>query len=125
MPPAKDVAAHPHPPACYPFCTLPHCFCQSFPSRPNIEPESFRDVRLIYVEGLTKICQSQRSMERVHICENPLMEAWYTNSGQSLLGDKFCSDLVYTRSFDESMFQTILHNERVILIGNPSSRKSV
>ena len=76
-------------------------------------------------EELTKICQSMRSMERVRICDDPVMEACHTTSGQSLLGDTFCSDVLFIRSFYEKLFQIVRHNRRVILIGNPGISKSV
>jgi hypothetical protein len=99
---------------------------QSSLTLPIIEPEKFMDFKLSKSQELTKICQSLRSMERVRICEDPVMEACYTTSGQNLLGPKsLCSDVLFIRSFYERLFELIRLNWRVILIGNPGISKSV
>ena len=93
---------------------------------PIIEPEAFKSKKLIKAEELTKVCQSLRSMEKVRICEDPVMEAWYSTNGQSLpLGhDALCSDVLYIRPCYEKLFQTIRQNRRVVLTGSPGISKS-
>jgi hypothetical protein len=108
------------------LCALSRHLSQSSPSLPIIEPEKFRDFKLAKSRELTKICHSLRSMERVRICDDPVLEACYTTSGQSLLGPKsFGSDVLFIRSFYERLFELIRLNWRVILIGNPGISKSV
>ena len=78
------------------------------------------------MEELTKICKAMRSAEKVRICEDPVMEAYRTTDGQSLLPDvKFCSDVVFVRPFYENIFNIIRQYDRVILIGNPGISKSM
>ena len=74
---------------------LPMMSSEKSHNLPIIEPEAFKDIKPIKAEELTKVCQSLRSMERVRISEDPVMEAWCTTNGQSLLlGDEFCSDVI-------------------------------
>ena len=94
---------------------------------PIIEPEAFKDIKPIKAEELTKVCQSLRSMGKVRICEDPVMESWYCIDGQSLpLGhDALCSYVLFIRPFYENLFQTIRQNRRVVLTGSPGTSKSV
>ena len=92
---------------------------------PIIEPELFKRFKLTEQPELTKICQSLRSLERVRICEEPVLEAWFTTSGQSFLDGKFCPDVLFVRSFYEQLFQTIRLNRNVALLGNPGNCKTV
>ena len=89
-------------------------------------PDAFKSIKLIKAEELTKVCQSLRSMERVRISEDPVMEAWCTTNGQSLLlGDEFCSDVLFIRPCYENLLQTMRQNRRVVLTGSPCISKSV
>ena len=93
---------------------------------PIIEPALLEDFELIKVEGRTKVCQSLRSMERVRISEDPVMEAWCTTNGQSLLlGNELCSDVLFIRPCYENLFQTIRQHRRVVLTGRSGIGKSV
>ena len=88
-------------------------------------PDAFQNIKLIKTEELTKVCQSLRSMEKVRICEDPVMEAWCTTNGQSLLlGNEFCSDVLFIRPCYEKLFQTIRKNDSVVLTGSPGISKS-
>ena len=102
------------------------CFRRSSVGLPIIEPESFKDFKLRKNEELTRVCQSLRSLKNERICENPVVEAWYTADGQSILpGDELCPDVLFVRSFYDRLFQIIRQNRRVILTGNPGISKSV
>ena len=93
---------------------------------PIIEPALFEEFNLFEDKESTKVCQSLHSMEKVRICEDPVIEAWCTTNGQSLLlGDEFCSDVLFIRSFYENLFQTIRQNRRVVLTGRSGTSKSV
>ena len=93
---------------------------------PIISPEAFERRRLFRMEGLTKICQSLRSAERVRITEDPVMEALCTrNEERLLLGDELFPDVLFIRSCYEELFQTIRMNHHVILTGSPGISKSV
>ena len=93
---------------------------------PIIKPERFKKFELETDEQLTRVCQSLRSLKKERICKAPLVEAWYTTDGQSiLLGDKLCPDVLFVRSHHGKLFQKIRHNDRVILTGNPGISKSV
>jgi hypothetical protein len=95
-------------------------------SLPTLWPEALMDFKLPQNPPLTKMCQSLRSMERVRICEEPVMEAFYTASGQSILdSDSIGSDVLFIRPFYERLFELIRLNRRVILVGNPGISKSV
>lgn len=82
------------------------------------QPEASRDIKLPKMLELAKICLSLRSIEGVCGCDDPAMEAWYSISGQSLLGNKFCSDALFFHTFYEMGFQTIQYNQRAILTEN-------
>ena len=93
---------------------------------PIIEPAIFKTFELSEDEPLTNICQALRSMERVRICEDPVLDAYCTTDGQSVLPDvRFFSDVLFVRSVYESIFNIIRQHDRVILIGNPGISKSV
>ena len=93
---------------------------------PIIEPEEFKKYELIKNLQLTRACQALRSMERVRICEDPVLDAYCTTDGQSVLPDvKFFSDVLFVRSVYDSIFDIIRQHDRVILIGNPGISKSV
>ena len=97
-------------------------------SLPIIEPEEFEffNSKLRMNRQLTRVCQSLRSMKKERICENPVVEAWYTNDGQSILDDdEFSPDVLFVRSHYDKLFQKIRRNRRVILTGNPGISKSV
>ena len=92
---------------------------------PIIEPALFKNFKLIKAEELTKVCQSLRSMERVRISGDSVMEACHTTNGQSLLlGDEFYSDVLFIRPCYEKLFQTMRLNRRVVLTGSPGIGKS-
>ena len=94
---------------------------------PIIEPEVFElfDSKLRMDRQLTRVCQSLRSLKRERICEDPVVEAWYTTDGQNILETKFCPDVLFVRSHHDKLFQIIRGIDRVILIGNPGISKSV
>jgi hypothetical protein len=106
-------------------CILSRHLGQSSRNLPIIEPEKFMDFKLSKSQQLTQICQSLDSMERIRICDDPVMEASCTTNGQSILGDAVCSDVLFIRSFYQQLFQIVRQNRRVILIGNPGISKSV
>ena len=83
------------------------------------------DFKLTKSRVLTKICQSLRSMKSTSFCKDPAMKALYTEDGQSILGDKLCSDVLFIRPFYEQLFEVIRRKFRVILLGNPGISKSV
>ena len=89
-------------------------------------PERFKKFELTEQPELTRICRSLRSLEKESDCENPVVEAWYTADGQSILpGDELCPDVLFVRSHYDKLFQKIRRNRRVILTGNPGISKSV
>ena len=92
---------------------------------PIINPALFKEYKLIEQPELTKICQSLRSMKRVRISDDPVLKVLRTGNGQSLLGDKLCSDVLFIRHFYGKLFHKIRRNRRVILTGNPGVSKSV
>ena len=93
---------------------------------PIIEPEEFEDFKLTKNLQLTRVCQSLRSMTRVRISDDPLLEALCTDNGQSLfLDETFCSDVLFIRDFYDQLFQKIRRTKRVVLTGNPGVSKSV
>ena len=94
---------------------------------PIIEPEKFElfDSKLRMDRQLTRVCQSLRSLKKERICEDPVVEAWYTADGQSILETKFCPDVLFVRSHHDKLFQKIRLKRRVILTGNPGISKSV
>ena len=99
---------------------LPRCLNRSSLGLPIIEPEIFNDFKLKTDEKLTRIFQSLRTLKKERICENPVVEAWYTADGQSILpGDEFCPDMLFVRSHHDKLFQKIRLKRRVILTGNP------
>ena len=106
-------------------CAFSRHFSQSSLSLPTLWPGALDDFKLRQQPKLTQICQSIRFMERVHICDDPSLEACYTTSRERILGDTFCSDVLFIRSFYEKLFKLVRHNKRVILIGNPGISKSV
>ena len=107
-------------------CTPSRRLCQSTLGLPIIQPAIFEDFRLKKDEPLTNNCQALRSIERVRICEDPVLDAYCTTDGQSVLPDvKFFSDVLFVRSVYDSIFDIIRRNRRVILIGNPGISKSV
>lgn len=92
---------------------------------PIIAPALFKKIELIEDEQLTRVCQSLCSMEKVRICEDLMLDAYCTTDGQSILGRKFCPDVLFVRSFYEKLFQVIRGMDHAILIGNPGISKSV
>ena len=95
-------------------------------SLPIVWPEFFKKLELTEQPELTRVCRSLRSMKRERICEDPVVEAWYTTDGQSiLLDDDICPDVLFIRSHHDKLFQKIRGNYRVILTGNPGISKSV
>ena len=97
-------------------------------SLPTIEPEEFEffSSKLRMNRQLTRICRSLRSLKKESICENPVVEAWYTADGRSVLpGEKFSPDVLFVRSHYDKLFRKIRRNRRVILTGNPGISKSV
>ena len=107
-------------------CAPSRRLCQSTLGLPIIQPAQFKKFELSEDEPLTNICQALRSMERVRICEDPVLDAYCTTAGQRVLpGVKFYSDVLFIRSFYERLFQKIRQSDRVILTGNPGISKSV
>ena len=108
-------------------CALSHCLSRSSLNLPIIEPEKFElfDSKLRMDRQLTRVCQSLRSLKKERICEDPVVEAWYTADGQHILETKFCPDVLFVRSHHDKLFQIIRGIDRVILIGNPGISKSV
>ena len=107
-------------------CAPSRRLCQSTLGLPIIQPAQFKKFELSEDEPLTNICQALRSMERVRICEDPVLDAYCTTDGQSVLPDvKFFSDVLFVRSVYDSIFDIIRQHDRVILIGNPGISKSV
>ena len=100
---------------------------QSSLNLPIIEPEQFEffNSKLRMNRQLTRICRSLRSLEKESICEDPVVEAWYTADRQSILETKFCPDVLFVRSHHDKLFQKIRGIDRVILTGNPGISKSV
>ena len=101
---------------------------QSSLNLPIIEPEQFEffNSKLRMNRQLTRICRSLRSLKKERICEDPVVEAWYTADGQNLLDDdEFCPDVLFVRSHHDKLFQKIRLKRRVILTGNPGISKSV
>ena len=93
---------------------------------PIIEPALFMEFKLTERAKLTEICQSLRSLKKVSINGDPGVEALCTKNGRSLLlGETFCSDVLFIRHFYEKLFQIIRKCFRVILTGNPGISKSV
>ena len=93
---------------------------------PIIEPAIFKKFELTESLQLTRVCQSLRSMTRVRISDNPVLEALCTDNGQSIFGEEtFCSDVLFIRDFYEQLFQKIRRTRRVVLTGNPGVSKSV
>jgi hypothetical protein len=103
-----------------------HLSHSSPPLLSTLWPGALDDFKLRQQHQLTKICQSLRDMERVRICDDPVLEACYTANGQSILGTQYlASDVIFIRSFYERIFELIRLNRQVILIGNPGISKSV
>ena len=109
-------------------CALSRHLSQSSLNLPIIEPEKFElfDSKLRMDRKLTRVCQSLRSLKKERFCKNPVVEAWYTADGQSILpGDELCPDVLFVRSDHDKLFQKIRLKRRVILIGNPGIGKSL
>ena len=98
---------------------------QSSLTLPLINPKAFNTYDLTLEPELTGICQALRSMRRERICENPVVDAYCTTNGESILGYKLCSDVIFVRAFYESLFKEIRRNRCVVLTGNPGVSKSV
>ena len=98
---------------------------QSSLNLPIVWPERFKKFELTEQPELTRICRSLRSLEKESICEDPVVEAWYTADRQSILETKFCPDVLFVRSHYDKLFQIIRGIDRVILTGNPGISKSV
>ena len=101
---------------------------QSSLNLPIIEPEQFEffNSKLRMNRQLTRICRSLRSLKKERICEDPVVEAWYTADEQGILDDDdICPDVLFIRSHYDKLFQKIRRNRRVILTGNPGISKSV
>ena len=93
---------------------------------PIVWPERFKKFELTEQPELTRVCRSLRSLKKERICEDPVVEAWYTADGLSILpGDELCPDVLFVRSDHDKLFQIIRQNRRVILTGNPGISKSV
>ena len=93
---------------------------------PLLNPAHFKEYKLIERPELTGVCQSLRSVKRVRISDDPVVEALCADNGQSILPDgTFCSDVLFIRSFYEKLFKMIRKYSRVVLTGNPGISKSV
>ena len=92
---------------------------------PLINPARFKEYKLIEQPELTEVCQALRSMTKVNISDKPVLDALCTANGQSLLGKKFCPDVLFIRRFYERLFKEIRKCDQVILTGNPGVSKSV
>jgi hypothetical protein len=104
------------------FCGSPHRFIAST-SLPILWPNALDQFNLHPQPLLNQTCRALLAMHKVRV--RGKLEACFTANKENILGDTFCSDVIFIRSFYEKLFEIIRRTRRVILIGNPGISKSV